>query len=354
MTAHRAPRARPAGPVATRRPAHARPTVLATASVVLALLLAACVPRTVNEITDATPLVDVVAPRFVVDGRGTRIERFDPPGAGAGLEAALAAVVANPNDFGIVLERVDWTLRLAGRAVASGVLEPDLAVAGGAEAPLGWVADASLADDRELWGPVVGAFAGRPLPFEVEGRLRFVSEVYAFTSGVRTLFAGELTARQTVRAPRLAVDAGGHEVTAVRADAPVLRVVLSLTNPGDVGYFVSGRDVRVALGVPRTTSGDAARAVTEAEALDLLEIGRVDLAPVPVPAGATVGTDLFVYVDPSALAPAALRRLEAALAGVPTPFALVGAWAYDVLGVDSFGLEPSPELLGLIGPHPVP
>jgi len=339
VTAHRAPRARAAA-------------LAATAAVIL-LLVAACVPRTVNEITDATPLVDVVAPRFTVDGGGTRIERFDPPGAGAGLEAALAVSVANPNEFGIVLERVEWTLRLAGRAVASGVLEPALSIPGGADVPFGWVADASLADARELWGPVVGAFAGRPLPFEVEGRLRFVSEVYAFTSGVRTLFAGELVARQTVRAPRLALHDGGHEATAVRPDAPVLRVALSVTNPGDVGYFVSGRDLRVALGVPRTPD-DAARAVTAAEALDLLEVGRVDLAPVPVPAGATVRTDLFVYVDPAALEPAAVHRLEAALTGAPTPFSVVGAWAYDVLGVDSFALDPSPELLGLIGPNPVP
>lgn len=320
----------------------------------LALALVACVPRTVNEITDATPLVDVVAPRFAVDDRGTRIERFDPPGAGAGIEAALAVSVSNPNEFGIVLERIEWTLRLAGRAVASGVLEPALAVPGGAEVPFGWAADASLADARELWGPVVGAFAGRPLPFEVEGRLRFVSEVYAFTSGVRTLFAGELVARQTVRAPQLALLAGGHEATAVRPDAPVLRIALSATNPGDVGYFVSGRDVRVALGVPRSASVDATRAVSEEEALDLLEVGRLDVAPVPVPAGSTVRTDLFVYLDPSVLSPVALRRLEAALAGVPTPIALVGTWAYDVLGVDSFVLDPIPELLGLIAPNPVP
>lgn len=341
MTAHRAPRARPAA--------------LAMAAVaLLLLLLAACAPRTVNEITDATPLVDVVAPRFTVDDRGTRIERFDPPGAGAGLQAALAVSVSNPNEFGIVLERVEWTLRLAGRAVASGVLEPGLAVPGGAEVPFGWAADASLADARELWGPVVGAFAGRPLPFEVEGRLRFVSEVYAFTSGVRTLFAGELVARQTVRAPQLALPREGHEATAVRPDAPVLRVALSATNLGDVGYFVSGRDVRVSLGVPRATAGAATLGVTAAEALDLLEVGRADLAPVPVPAGATVRTDLFVYVDRTALSPAALNRLDAALAGVPTPFAVVGAWVYDVLGVDSFALEPSPELLGLIGPSPVP
>ncbi len=337
-----------------RRAARPVPVARWVAGAVLALLLVACVPRTVNEITDATPLVDVVAPRFAVDGRGTRIERFDPPGAGAGLEAALAVSVHNPNDFSIVLERVDWTLRLAGRAVASGVLEPDLAVPGGAEVPFDWVAAASLADARELWGPVVGAFAGRPLAFEVEGRLRFVSEVYAFTSGVRTLFAGELVARETVRAPLLALLAGGHEATAVRPDAPVLRIALLATNPGDVGYFLSGRDVLVALGVPRATSGDATREVSPAEALDLLEVGRVDLAPVPVPAGATVRADLLVFVDPAALSPAAARRLDAALAGVPTPFSLVGAWAYDVLGVDSFVLDVAPELLGLIGPNPVP
>ena len=86
----------------------------------------------------------------------------------------------------------------------------------------------------------------------------------------------------------------------------------------------------------------------------MLDVGRVDLAPVPVPAGATVRTDLFVFVDPAALAPAALHRLEAALAGVPTPVEVVGIWAYDVLGVDSFALDSPPELLGLIGPVPLP
>jgi hypothetical protein len=340
--------------VTARRTPRPRRAALGAAAVVVVLLAAACVPRTVNEITDATPLVDVVAPRFTVDARGTRIERFDPPGAGAGLEAALAMSVLNPNEFAIVLERVEWTLRLGGRAVAAGSLAPDLRIPGGAAVPFGWTAEASLADARELWEPVVGAFAGRPLPFEVEGRLRFVSEVYAFTSGVRTLFSGELVARQTVRAPQLALVVGGHEATAVRRDAPVLRVAIQATNPGDVGYFLSGRDVVVALGVPRATSEDAVRAVGPAEVLDLLEVGRLDVAPLPVPAGATVRADLLVYVDPTGLSPAAVRRLEAVLAGVPTPFSIVGAWAYDVLGVDSFALDAAPELLGLIGPAPVP
>jgi hypothetical protein len=139
-----------------------------------------------------------------------------------------------------------------------------------------------------------------------------------------------------------------------RSNSLVLRVAIQATNPGDVGYFLSGRDVVVALGVPRATSEDAVRAVNPAEVLDLLEVGRLDVAPLPVPAGATVRADLLVYVDPTGLSPAALRRLEAVLAGVPTPFSIVGAWAYDVLGVDSFTLDAAPELVGLIGPAPVP
>lgn len=333
----------------THRRVARRSSCAALAIALAALLAVGCVPRTVNEITDATPLVDVVAPRFEFDPVATRIERFDPPGAGAGLEARLAATVRNPNDFDVVLERVEWTLRLAGRAVATGVLEPGSELPGGGAVALAWTAEASLAETRELWGPVVGAFADRPLPFVVEGRLRFVSEVYAFTSGVRTLFAGELVARQTVRAPVLELVDGAHEATAVRSDAPVLRVALAATNPGDVGYFLSGRDVRVALGVPRTTAGDAARAPTAEEARDALEVGRVELAPVPLPAGATVRVDLLVYLDPAALPAAALTRLEAVLAGVPTPVAVSGTWAYDVLGVDSFGLDLAAPLLGVIG-----
>jgi hypothetical protein len=327
-----------------------RRRALAALAVVGTLVLAAgCAPRAVSEITEAIPLVDVVAPRFEADPAGTRIERFDPPGAGAGLEAALAATVRNPNEFGIVLERVEWTLLLAGEPVATGVLEPDLAVPAFAGVPLTWTADASLAATPELWQPIVGAFAGRPLAYEVRGRLRFVSEVYAFTSGDRALFGGDLVARESVRAPRLTLVAGAHEATAVRPDAPVLRVAVEVTNPGDVGYFLSARGVGVALGVPRTASVDPSRPVTADEVLDVMNVGRVDLAPVPVPAGARVRTDLLVYVDPTTLTPAALQRLEAALAGVPTPFLLVGAWAYDVLGVDSFTVSDEATLYGLLG-----
>ncbi len=326
----------------------ARRTLVALVSVAAAWALVACAPRTVNEITDATPIVDVAAPRFAVDTGATRIERFDPPGAGAGVELTVAARVTNPNDFAVTVERVDWTLRLAGRAVATGSLPAALRVPARGDVPLAWTVAASLADARDLWAPVVGAYAGRPLPFEVEGRLRFVSEVYAFTTGVRPLFSGVVVARESVRSPRIEPIGGAHEVTAVRADAPVVRLAVRVTNPGDVGYFLTGRGLHLTLGVPRTAPGDETRPPTPEELADGLIVGELDLAPVPVPAGATVRTDLFVYVDPSALAPAARHRLDAAIAGVATPFALTGAWSYDVLGVDSFPVPGDPVLVGVL------
>ncbi len=326
----------------------ARKTLAALVSVVAVWALVACAPRAVNEITDATPIVDVAAPRFVVDPDATRIERFDPPGAGAGVALTVGALVTNPNDFAVTVERIEWTLRLAGRPVAAGTLPATLRVPPRSTVPVSWAVDASLADARDLWAPVVGAYAGRPLPFEVEGRLRFVSEVYAFTTGVRPLFAGVLVARESVRSPELRPIEGAHEVTAVRADAPVVRLALRVSNPGDVGYFLTGRGLRLMLGVPREAPGDETRPPTPDELTDALTVGELDLAPVPVPAGASVRADLFVYVDPAALSSAARHRLEAAIAGVATPFALAGAWSFDVLGVDSFPVPGDPVLSGVL------
>jgi hypothetical protein len=59
-------------------------------ALLLVASIAACTPRVVGEITAVTPVVDVVSPRFEVDEAATRIDRFDPPGAGAGLRVTLA------------------------------------------------------------------------------------------------------------------------------------------------------------------------------------------------------------------------------------------------------------------------
>lgn len=322
--------------------------------VLLAATLAACVPRTVGEITEVTPVVDVVAPRFTVDEAATRIERFDPPGAGAGLSLTLAVTAANPNAFDLIIERLTYELRLAGEPVVAATLEPLLRVPALGTAEWSWTVDASLAALPELWRAVVGAYAGTPLPFEVEGRMRFVSEVFAFTTGVRPLFAGELAARQAIVPPRLAIVPGRQQVLVARPDAPALRFALEVSNPGDVGYFLSARGLQLALLLPAVAPAaddeePRTRAPTPSELAEALVVGEVDLAPLPVPAGATVVTDLVVVLDPTRLSTAALARLEALLAGQPTPFVVSGPFAYDVLGVDSFRLALREPLWGTFG-----
>jgi hypothetical protein len=315
--------------------------------------VAACTPRVVGEITDVTPVVDVVSPRFATDPSATRIERFDPPGAGAGLRVTVAATASNPNPFDMTLERISYTLDLAGVAVAEGTIEPALFVPALGEAPLAWTIDASLAEHPTLWRAVVGTYAGEALPFEVRGQMRFLSEVYAFTTGVRPLFEGTLTARETIRPPRLTVVRRAHEVIVVRPDAPSVRLALDVTNPGDVGYFVSARGLSLGLLLPRSPAEIAVAGVAAApspgELAEVLSIGTVDLPPLPVPAGATVRADLLVYLEPSTLSAAARARLDAVLAGEVVPFVIDGWFAYDVLGVDSFLLPQSEPLFGVFG-----
>lgn len=335
------------------RPLPPRPSV--AIALLLALLVGGCVPRIVGEITDMSPVVDVVAPRFAVDGASTRIDRFDPPGAGAGLALTIAVDVVNPNAFDLLLERVDYGLRIGGERIAADVLEPGLLVPALGSAPLRWSLEASLADVPSLWRDVVGTFAGAPLAFAVEGQLRFLSEVFVFTTGVRPLFTGELRAREAIDPPTVAVVAGREQAVVARADAPALRFTLALRNPGDVGYFVSARSLQLELLVPRSPSDartegavlGGPRPPTPTELAEALPVGTVDLPPLPLPAGATVETDLVVVLDPARLPAAAAARVEALLAGQPTTFVVTGPLVYDVLGVDSFPVPIAGPLWGV-------
>ena len=285
--------------------------------VAVLLALAACAPAAYDsEITSATPIGDVFAPRLKVDAAGTYIERFDPPGAGAGLVLAVATVVHNPNAFAIVLERIDYELVIAGEVVAAAVLDTDVELAAGGSGALRWAVDADLADHAPLWSRVVAAFAGSPLPFEIEGRLGFASQTYAFTTGRRTLVDGTVLARESVLAPRIRLDLVGSRVTLVRPDAPVVTLAIVAENPGDVGYFLSGRGLVLELNDAR--------------------VAEIDLGPLPLPAGESVRTELTFLIDRSRLDEAGREALDVALAGHRGYVRLLGAMAYDVLGVDSF------------------
>ena len=305
-------------------------------AIALAVASSACVPRVVGEITDMSPVVDVVAPRFVLDPRETRIERFDPPGAGAGLVVDLSVVVSNPNTFDLFLESVDYRLLLAGERAYAEALEPRLAVPALGSVRWRWRLEASLADQPRLWRAVVASFAGEPLPFAIEGRLRFLSEVFVFNTGVRPLVSGVLRARQAIVPPEIAVVAGSENTVVARADAPALRFLLALRNPGDVGYFVSARGLALGLLDPAFDASGTPLAPTEDERAEVEAIADLDLAPVPLPAGATVRHEVVVVLDLERLTPAGRQRVEALMAQGPARFVIEGPFVYDVLGADSF------------------
>ena len=303
--------------------------------VVLLALLAACAPATIDtEITSATPIGEVFAPRFEIEPSATFIERFDPPGAGAGLALALATVVRNPNSFAIVLQRIDYRLLLGGEVVAEATLLTDLDVAANSTAPLAWTVEADLTERPELWLQVVRAFASTPLAFELQGQLQFATQSYAFVTLSRPLAEGAALARQEVAPPRLRLDGLASRVALVRPDAPVVTLALVAHNPGDVGSFLTG----------------------PALVLELNDepVATLELGPLPLPAGDTVRTDLTFVIDRARLSAAADEALETALRGERADARLLGAFAYDVLGVDSFTLPNESGLLVRIPERSLP
>lgn len=292
---------------------------------VLLTLLAGCLPA-VRELR-AEPLEPVEPLRFeLVPGR-TRIERFDPPGAGSSVELTVTAQAQNPNAFGVRLERVAYEVFLAGKSVGQGEVAPGSFIAAGAEVPVRFAMVASLAGDAALVRAVAQAFTGTPLPVRIEGIEVFASESHEFSSARRTLLAGEVSARQLIAPPRLRLDEGASSVFLLRPGLPVVRVVVTASNSGPIGYFLYGQELALELG------GEL--------------VARQDMPPVPVPAGQASRFELLFYPQVAQLSSAARSLLDAALQGIPTALELRGDFAVDVLGVDSYPV-PETRLTGFV------
>jgi hypothetical protein len=291
-----------------------------------AVLLAACAPGT--DIESAEPLSTILPPTFeVVPGR-TSIERFDPPGTGGGLELTIGAQVENPNDFPIRLGRIDYFVFLGNRQVARGGIETALFLDAGGMAPVTFEIATEVGGNAELLRSVVRAFADTPLEFRVEGTLDFSSLSYGFTTRRRELFSGATLARQSVTAPALRLDEVASEVFLLRAGVPVVRAVVTADNPGDIGYFLYGKDLHLRLGG--------------------FELALADMEPVPVAAGASTRIDLLFYPDTAQLDAAANAAIEAALSGIATQMEIEGELLMDVLGVDTFTVPAGWLVVGFV------
>lgn len=295
-------------------------------AVVALMLTTACAPA--GDIRVAEPVGQIEAPQFELVAGRTSIERFDPPGAGTGLELTIGALVRNPNRFGITLERISYRVVVSGVEVTVGELGESTFLEPGGTVPVQFDIRTDLDARPRLLRAILRAFADEPLPFEVLGTVAFTSPSYAFETRDRLLLAGSTLARQTLEQPRLRLDERASRVYLLRADVPVIQIVMEVTNPGDIGYFLYGRDLELALGG--------------------VVVGTEDLPPIPIPAGESSRIDLLFYPVPARLSDTGARVLDAALAGIPTLVALTGELKLDVLGVDTFDVSPSWVVRGFI------
>lgn len=293
---------------------------------IAALVLASCAPRT--EIRRTEQIQDILPPVFELVPGQTSIERFDPPGAGGGLEMVVGSLVRNTNEFGVRLESISYVVYLEDRQMVRGALAPEVYLEPGATAPISFDVHTELAGENDLLRAAARAFADRPLRFRIEGTLRFSSASYAFETRQRQLLEGATLARQSVQAPLLRLDEEASRVFLLRPGVPVAQVVLQANNRGDIGYFLHGKDLSLALGS--------------------WPVATEDMRPVPIAAGQTTRIDILFYPVPDDLSAEANTSLQAALDGSTTLLRLDGELFMDVLGVDSFPVPTDWSVTGFV------
>lgn len=289
-------------------------------------LLAACAPRT--EIRRTEQIQDILPPVFELVPGQTSIERFDPPGAGGDLQMEVGSLVRNDNEFGVKLESISYVVFLEGQQMLRGALAPEVFLEPGATAPISFEVRTALAGQNDLLRAAARAFADRPLGFRIEGTMRFSSAGYAFETRQRLLLEGATLARQTVQAPLLRLDEGASQVFLLRPGVPVAQVVLQANNPGDIGYFLHGKDLSLTLGS--------------------WPVANEDMRPVPIAAGQTTRIDILFYPLAETLGDEADAALQAALAGNTMLLRLDGELFMDVLGVDSFPVPTGWTVTGFV------
>lgn len=272
-------------------------------------------PSTGADIDRAEPIAPI-QPLVLVSSESV-IERFDPPGPESTslLELTLSTQAQNTNAFAVTLTRIEYDFFLQDRKVSSGEFTPNLQVQGNSQEPLILALSTPL-EATNLIKAAAQTYTGVPLPFRLEGTLSFTSDNYGFTSRKLVLLSGELSSRQQLELPSLSLVAGESRIFTLREGVPVIRVLVEAENPGDVGYFLYGKDLEVLLNdVP---------------------IAKQDASPVPVQAGQTSTFEVLFYPDLADLSSDVTTLLEDALNGVETEVTVQGQLFVDVLGVDTF------------------
>jgi LEA14-like dessication related protein len=293
--------------------------------------LAGCLPfRSGPSAGEAIDRAEPLAPiePLVLSSGDSVIERFNPPGPATNslLELSLSTNAQNVNPFAVTLTRITYDLFLQDRKVSSGEFTPSLRVEANSQEQLILALSTPL-ERNDLIKAAAQTFVGTPLSFRLEGTLGFTSDNYGFTTRKLVLLQGELTSRQQLELPALALAEGENRAFILREGVPVIRTLVQAENPGDVGYFLYSKDLEVFL------NGVA--------------IAKQDVSPTPIQAGQTTSFELLFYPVLSELGAEATNALANALNGAESRLELRGKLAIDVLGVDTFEV-PDWSVMGMI------
>lgn len=292
------------------------------------LLIAGCIPvrRGSSEnppsgdtapapIARAEPIQPIYALSLSAVAPKTLIERFDPPGAGSRVVGIISAKARNTNPFGVTLTKVDYEVFMLGKSVFKGNITPDVFVEPSKEVSLSFPFDGVLDRQKELIKAVAQSFTGTPLAYRLEGSMTFTSQSYGFTTEKVTLLFGDILSEKKLELPDLSLNASESHAYTLREGVPVVRTVIDITNPGDVGYFIYAKDITLYI--------------------NDLKMALQDISPYPIAARNSGSFEVLFYPDLNQLNNHALSILQQALEGKSVTLNIKGQLLLDVLGVDT-------------------
>jgi LEA14-like dessication related protein len=269
-------------------------------------------------IAKAEPIQPIYALSLKAIANQTLIEKFDPPGAGSNVAGSIAAQAENNNLFGVTLTKVDYEVFLLNKSVYRGSIAPEVFVDSNDRVALTFPFSSSLEKQRDLIKAIAQSITGTPLAYRLEGSMTFTSQSYGFTTEKVTLLFGDMLSKQKYEEPIIALNESSSNIYSLREDVPIIRIVLDISNDGDIGYFISGKDVSLYV-------NDIKMAVQ-------------DISPYPIAAGQAGSFEILFYPDTAQLTDNAKSVLKEALRGEPTTLNIKGTLSLDVLGVDTYDI----------------
>lgn len=282
----------------------------------IALVVTGCAP---GARSGAGRVPDLLPPVLSLQPSAAAVSHFDPPGTGASVTVTVPVTVTNPNPFPLQIHGLGYTYTVGSTPATeeTGQVETRLMLLPGGSQQVPLELSASLQADNRLLSEAAASFGSGALAWGVSGAVTYSSERHPWQSSVQFSRSGRAGAGSGVLAPEISL-AEPASIFSLDGRSAVIRVVLSVHNPGPAGWLLHAKDLSLHL------NGEP--------------VAIQDLPPTPVAAGSDVRV-VLTFSPVSALLSSTVRAsLSDALAGQPASAVVSGDLAYDVLGLSSFTL----------------